>query len=345
MREPLEAKVHKPEEHARVFVRGAFVRGARLWPALLICVLTLCATPAHAQRKAKGVAASAPAKKAVVAPATSRALTVRTQPGAFVWLDEVRRGTADAEGLLKLSNVAPGRHALRVRAKGFQERTLSLLPAQRGTLEVRLVPTTDEAQLLFQQAEEALEKAGGASDAAELYRRALKSRPRFAAANVGLARALMSLDDHDGALEQIAAARRTRPAYPEASAVEGRILRGLGDPEAAIEAYRRAIREGRGFQPEAYTGLGIVLEDKGEHEEAVNAFRKAIAQLSDTEPVLYELLGRNYEKLEKWKEAAGAYEKYLALAPEGSHASAIRSIIEQLQRQAAEQEQQTTPED
>jgi cytochrome c-type biogenesis protein CcmH/NrfG len=59
--------------------------------------------------------------------------------------------------------------------------------------------------------------------------------------------------------------------------------------------------------------------------------------------VLYELLGRNYEKLENWKEAARAYEKYLELAPEGSHASAIRSIIEQLQRQAAEQEQ-TAPE-
>jgi Tfp pilus assembly protein PilF len=317
---------------------------ARVLLLLSLCVLALCASPAAlGQRKAKGGAAVAVTKKA--APATARALTVKTQPGALVWLDEVRRGKTDAGGQLQISNVSPGRHSLRVRAKGFQERTLAVLPAQRGAVEVRLVPTTDEAELLFQQAEEAREKGGGAAESAELYRRALKLRARFAAASVGLARALMGLDDHDGALEQIAAARRARPAYPEASAVEGRILRGLGDPEAAIEAYRRAIREGRGHQPEAYTGLGIVLEDKGEHEEAVAAFRKAIAQLSDTEPVLYELLGRNYEKLEKWKEAAAAYEKYLALAPEGSHASAIRSIIEQLQRQAAEQEQQTTPND
>ena len=42
-------------------------------------------------------------------------------------------------------------------------------------------------------------------------------------------------------------------------------------------------------------------------------------------------------------DAADAYDKYLQLAPEGSHASAIRSIIDQLRQQAAEQEQQQTP--
>lgn len=330
-------------------------RGRALVLSLTFCVLTPGATHVRAQKKAKA-AASAVQKKAntsssttgpknTAVAATARALIIKTQPGAIVWIDEVRRGAADAEGQLKLPNVAAGRHVLRVRASGFGERTLALLPAQRGAVEVRLVPTTDEAELLFQQAEEAREKAGGAAQSVELYRSALKLRTRFPAARVGLARALMALDDHDGALAEIAAARLARPAYAEASAVEGRILRGLGDPAAAIESYRRAIREGRGFQPEAYTGLGIVLEDKGEHEEAVGAFRKAISQLSDTEPVLYELLGRNYEKLEKWKEAAAAYEKYLELAPEGSHASAIRSIIEQLQRQAAEQEQQTPPDE
>ena len=331
-------------------------RGRALALSSMLCVLTPGATttPVFAQRKAKATASAAQKKattpsrattpKKTAVAATARAINVKTQPGAIVWMDEVRRGAADAEGQLKLPNVSAGRHILRVRASGFQERTLALLPAEGGTVAVRLVPTTDEAERLFQQAEDSREKRGALSSRRSLPA-SLKLRPRFPAARVGLARALMAIDDHDGALAEIAAARRARPAYPEASAVEGRVLRGLGDPEAAIESYRRAIREARGFQPEAYTGLGIVLEDKGEHEEAVGAFRKAVAQLSDTEPVLYELLGRNYEKLEKWKEAAAAYEKYLELAPEGSHASAIRSIIEQLQRQAAEQEQQTTPDE
>jgi cytochrome c-type biogenesis protein CcmH/NrfG len=278
------------------------------------------------------------------APRTSAGeVVISTQPGAVVWVDEVRRGAADAEGRLQLK-LTPGRHALRVRAAGFAERTLALLPTQRGALSVVLTKTTDEAELLFQQAEEAREK-GNAAGAVDLYRQALKLRPRYPAAHLGLARALESQENFDEALEEIAAARAARPVYPEASAVEGRILRSLADPEAALAAYRRALREARGFQPEAYTGMGIVYEDKGRYTEAVDAFRKAIAQLSDTEPILYELLARNLEKLERWKEAVAAYEKYLELAPTGAHASAINSIIDQLRRQAAESEQRQQPPD
>jgi Flp pilus assembly protein TadD len=271
--------------------------------------------------------------------ASARTLAVSTQPNAVVWVDEVRRGVTDAEGKLGLA-LSPGRHTLRVRALGFAERTLALTPAQRGALQVRLTPTADEAELLFQQAEEAREKAGGAQQSIDLYRRALKLRPRFPAARVGLARALASLDDYDSALAEITAARRERPNYAEASAAEGRIHRSLAQYEDALDSYRRALREARGFQPEAHTGVGLVLEEQSRHEEAVAAFRRAISQLSDTEPVLYELLGRNLERLERWKEAADAYDKYLALAPEGSNATAVRSIVEQLRRQAAEQERQ-----
>ena len=47
------------------------------------------------------------------------------------------------------------------------------------------------------------------------------------------------------------------------------------------------------------------------------------------------MLGAAYEKLEKPKEAVAAYEKYLELAPNGSFAAAIRSILDQLKREAA----------
>jgi Flp pilus assembly protein TadD len=80
------------------------------------------------------------------------------------------------------------------------------------------------------------------------------------------------------------------------------------------------------------------LEDKGQYAEAVAEYRVAIDQLSDSEPVIYQLLGAAYERLQKPKEAVAAYEKYLALAPNGSLAPAIRSIIDQLKREAAGQE-------
>ena len=82
-------------------------------------------------------------------------------------------------------------------------------------------------------------------------------------------------------------------------------------------------------------GLARVLEEKGQFAEAVVEYKKAIDQLSESEPIIYQLLGASYEKLEKPKEAVVAYEKYLELAPNGSYAAAIKSILTQLKREAA----------
>lgn len=264
-----------------------------------------------------------------------------TEPKAIVWLDEVRRGVTDDMGQLELAKVSAGRHTLRVRATGFSERALALLPSQRGSITVKLTPTTDEGEVLFQQAEEAREKARddqARRAAVELYRQALEKRPRLAAAHVGLARLLSDLNDYGAALDEIDEARKIRPIYPEASAVEGRILRADADNTGAMASFRRAIREAKGFQPEAHTGLALLLEENGQNEEAVKELRTALVQLSETEPVVYQLLGALYEKMERYKEAVEAYEKYLQLAPEGSLAPAVRSVIEQLRRQAAGEE-------
>jgi tetratricopeptide (TPR) repeat protein len=295
--------------------------------AILICTVSFSSSDALAQKR----------KNPSTVPASNKSITVRTEPTAVVWLDEVRRGVTDAEGKFVIKNVAAGRHSLRVRASGFKEASLPLTAQQRGAIEVRLLRTTDEAELLFQQAEEAREKArddGAREAAAELYRRALKVQTKFAAAHVGLARVLLELNQYNDALEEIDAARAARPVYPEASAVEGRILRMSADTNGAIEAFERAISEAKGFQPEAHTGLALLYEDSGKYQEAAAEFRQAIAQLSETEPVLYQLLGAVYEKLEMYKEAVAAYEKYLELAPDGSLAPAIRSVMEQLRKQA-----------
>lgn len=265
---------------------------------------------------------------------------VQTEPNAIIWIDEIRRGVTDASGKLELKNVSPGRHVLRVRANAFKETSAPLIAGKRS-ISVKLVRTTDRAELLFQQAEEAREKAKddtARQNAAGLYRETLKLRPAFPAAHLGLARVLLDLNQFQQALGQIEEARRTRPAYAEASAVEGRIHREAAFTDDAIESFRRAIQEGKGFQPEAHVGLARVLEEKGQYPEAIVEFRKAITQLSDSEPVIYQLLGAAYEKQQRYKEAIVAYEKYLALAPNGNLAPAIRSIIDQLRRDAAGQE-------
>ncbi|WP_352431459.1 tetratricopeptide repeat protein [Pyrinomonas sp.] len=300
-------------------------RRAGLYAVVCSLFLTVFAE-AKAQRKASS---SRP---------VASALIVQTEPNATIWLNDVRCGTTDGQGNLRVGRVPAGSYLLRVRARGFKEASLPVRVPSARAVRIRLARTNDQAELAFQQAEELRERAKSEEErrrAVELYRRAISARPRFAAAHVGLARALMDLGDYDAALAEVAAARRARPVYPEASAVEGRVLRALGDYDAALNAYRRAIREGRGFQPEAHTGIGMILEDRGRYEEAVAAFKRAIAQLFDTEPVLYQLLGSAYEKMEKYKEAVAAYERYLELAPNGNFAPAIRSIIEQLRQQAS----------
>jgi tetratricopeptide (TPR) repeat protein len=268
--------------------------------------------------------------------ATPSALVITSEPNAIIWIDEIRRGTTDASGKLAVTKVSAGRHTVRVRAAGFKEVTIALLPGKRS-LAVKLVTTTDKAELLFQQAETARDEAHDDAEkekAADLYRQAIKLRPAYPAAQVGLARLLMDLNQFQKARAAIDAARASRPVYPEASAVEGRILREEAFTDEAIKAFRRSIREANGFQPEAHVGLARVLEEKGQFSEAAAELKKAIDQLSDSEPVIYQMLGAMYEKLEKPKDAVAAYEKYLELAPNGSYAAAIKSILTQLKRES-----------
>jgi tetratricopeptide (TPR) repeat protein len=269
-----------------------------------------------------------------------RSVTITTEPNAIIWVDEIRRGVTDSSGKLELKKISPGRHALRVRALGFKETTTPLLAGTRS-MTVKVVKTTDQAELIFQQAEDARDNAkndDAKRKAAELYREALKLRPASPQAHVGLARVLLDLNLYRPALEEIAAARRTRPVYAEASAVEGRINREAAFTEEAISSFRRSIREANGFQPEAHVGLARIFEEQGQYAEAIAEYRKAIGQLSDSEPVIYQLLGAAYERAEKYREAVAAYEKYLELAPNGSLAPAIRSIIDQLRRDAEGQQ-------
>jgi tetratricopeptide (TPR) repeat protein len=267
---------------------------------------------------------------------SERSLTVVSEPNAIVWIDEVRRGLTDGGGRLARISVSTGAHSLRVRASGFKELTMPVSAAERGEIRARLLRTTDEAELAFQEAEIARETARddeSRQQAADLYRRTLKLRIDFPAAHVGLARVLLDLNDTNGALAEVESGRRYRAVYAEASAVEGRIYREAAQTDEAVGSFNRAIRESHGFQPEAHVGIGRVYEDKGQYEMAAREFQIAIDQLSDTEPVIYQMLGAALEKNGNNKEAIVAYENYLRLAPNGSLAPAVRSIIEQLKSQ------------
>jgi tetratricopeptide (TPR) repeat protein len=279
-------------------------------------------------------------RRAAPTTVSSTAITIRTEPNAIVWVDEIRRGTTAADGKLALSKVLSGRHTVRVRAMGFKETTVPFVPV-RGSQMIHLPRTTDQAELKFQQAESAHDGAKtdeARNQAVELYREALKLRPAFPTAHLGLARLLTELNKNEAALGEIEVARRTRPSYAEASAVEGRIYREMAFLDEAVKSFNRSLREANGFQPEAHVGLARVYEDRGQYERAAAEYQTAIKQLSDAEPVIYQMWGATLERLEKYKEAVAAYEKFLELAPTSSLAPAVRSILDQVKREAAGRE-------
>src|SRR5258708_8536519 len=128
----------------------------------------------------------------------ARTWAIVSEPDAGVWIEESRRGATDGDGRLVQVRVSSGTHSLRLRAAGFKEMTMPLAAAERGEVKLRLVRTTDEAELAFQQAESARETARddeARQRAADLYRPTLKIRSAFPAAHAGLARVLLDPND------------------------------------------------------------------------------------------------------------------------------------------------------
>lgn len=293
------------------------------------------------------------AQKSKTASQTSlRSITVITEPNAGVWLNGVKYGTTNESGKLVLKPIPSGIQTLSVRADGFKELTQNLTAVQKGEIKVALTKTTDEAELAFQQAEKA--SATDKTKAEELYQKAIKLRPKYAEAYLGLARLFADEGNLEEAHTAIAEARKARPAYAEASAIEGRLYKSEGDEEKSIESFKRAIREGKGFQPEAHTGLALLYKEKAEvsggegdfageeanYKESVKWFAPAVKQLSGAPDaiIIYQLYGLAYEKMKNYPAAIKVYEDFLKTFPDTSEAGAVRSFITQLKKQMAEQQ-------
>jgi tetratricopeptide (TPR) repeat protein len=278
-----------------------------------------------------------------------RSITVATEPNAAVWIDGVRYGTTDENGKLTIKTTA-GRKTIRVRADSFAEVSKPLLPTQRE-VSISLIKTTEEAELTFQEAERLT--SVDRIKAAEAYRKAIRLKPRYAAAYIGLARVLSDAGDNEPALKAIVDLRRFNPANAEASAIEGRIYKELGNEKKAIASFKRAIAEGKGFQPEAYAGLGLLYKEKAEGlgseadetqantgvREATKNLTIAVRQLAGAPDamIIYQLLGLIHEHQKKYNEAIAVYEEFLSVFPDSSESEAVRSFIVQIKKQLSEQ--------
>jgi Flp pilus assembly protein TadD len=257
---------------------------------------------------------------------------VGATPKAAVVVDGVRVGRTGADGASRIQTLRPGRYTVAVRQTGFADyrQPVTLAAGRSVSVTPKRVPVTDRATLAFQRAAE-LALDGKHSDAVPLYRDAIAARGgAYPDASIGLARSLLALKSTAEATAAAAAAIDAEPRNAEAHTVLANILRERGLPDDAVAEYRKAVTLASGRMPEAHTGLAILLDEGGKREQAVVEFRKAIEQNLDAEPILYQLLGATLEELERPKEAIAAYEQFLALAPDHSLASAVRSVLERL---------------
>ena len=272
--------------------------------------------------------------RADAAPGAGPSLKVVTaQAGSVVFINNVRHGTTNEEKTLEL-NVKPGSYTVRVRTVGFSDwkGSVVLTAGATRTLKVTQQPTSDEALLHYQKAEELRDKAKH-KDAVTEYEQALKLRAVFPEARLALTRSLISLQRFQEAEAQIQAAMKdNRAPYPEAHTVLANLRRQQGLTDEAIAEYRKALRLARGVSAEAHIGLAITLNESEQIDAAIKEYRIGIMQDMETEPVLYYQLGNILEKAERKREAIEAYQNYLRLDPKGELASAVESMIEMLKR-------------
>ncbi|MFQ5521860.1 MAG: tetratricopeptide repeat protein, partial [Candidatus Methylomirabilia bacterium] len=125
--------------------------------------------------------------------------------------------------------------------------------------------------------------------AVEAYERAVKLRPFYADAYVGLGNAKAAKGDIDGAVEAYNKALRYDSANPEVYLSLGRIYYTEKDLYyEAVASYKQAIE----LDPEflgARMGLGELYEDKGLYQDAIAQYRKVIEVDSDHTGALYNL--------------------------------------------------------
>jgi tetratricopeptide (TPR) repeat protein len=282
---------------------------------------------------------------------THRSITVVTEPNSTVWIDGVRYGVTDEKGRLEIASVPAGVRSIRVRSDGFTQVIRSLPAASSGEVPIKLTKPADEAELAFQSAETAttVERQKAIAE----YERAIKLRPNYPEAYLGLARMYSETGDLEKADKAIRTAKKLKPGYGEASAVEGRIYKDSDDEARAIASFKRAIAESKGYQPEAYTGLGLLYKDRAEnfggsaqydqeaasYNDSAKYLAVAVKQLGSAPDaiIVYQLLGLIYERQKKFKEAIALYEEFLRIFPDASEAGAVQSFIVQIKKQMAEQ--------
>lgn len=160
----------------------------------------------------------------------------------------------------------------------------------------------------------ALQKGGGAAQAAEVFRAALAVDPNQPEVHNNLASALTDTGDYEGARAEAEAAQVLNPELPEAYNNLGNALLGLGDVDGAVEQYGRALALRPDFT-DAIFNLGNAEAKRGRFEKAVDYFRDVVLSQPQRVDAHYNMANA-LQKIGRAGEAVESYRLALAFMPD-----------------------------
>jgi choline-sulfatase len=151
-------------------------------------------------------------------------------------------------------------------------------------------------------------------DAAAAFQKSLQLNPSFDQAMTGLARALFSLRDFDGATSWLEKALQYNPQNYRAWYELGS-LRAQSQPgkPAAAEAYGKAVDIQPNFAP-GWRELGILQAQQQNYQGAAKSLSRAV-ELGTSDAKLFNYLGIAYSRTDRQQRAIAAYQKALQIDP------------------------------
>jgi protein O-GlcNAc transferase len=157
-------------------------------------------------------------------------------------------------------------------------------------------------------------QTGRKPEAADLFRRAVASRPHDVAAAGNLSRVLTDLERFDEALESYERLLRLKPDYAEGHMSRGIVLQRLARPTEALASYEEALRLKPGYA-QAHYSCGVALRALNRLEEALASYDRALA-LRPQDSNSHNNRGVVLQALGRMEEALASYDRALAVKPD-----------------------------
>jgi len=264
-------------------------------------------------------------------------------------------GYCDASGYCSFSGLSPGSYSVAVSAAGYlpQRFDIDMLHADQRQVTVQLRRASGNAgsggatvslqQLgVPEKARRKFEKGYGLfqhndyKGAVKQFQEALEVDPNYVIAQNHLGLAWWKLEAFDDAGQWFETAIRIDPKFMPPYLHFAEMLAQRKDPTRAAAVLKQAS-EAAPYQGEPLFLLGKIQYDLGYYDRAELALAQALKRDTSEIPEVHVLLADVYVRLHQTARMAEQWEAYLAVAPKGIYAKAVRERLAKLKQQETAQ--------